>query len=71
MKSQHTGTPKEWVNTSRSWYFDAVLNIVLPIAFAVHGGARRENVLLKKRPQREHWVIPVILTQSFLEGRLP
>ena len=48
--NQHTGTPKEWANTSKRWHIDAVLDIVLPISFGVHVGARRENVLLKKDP---------------------
>ena len=46
--NQHTGTSKEWANTSNRWHFDAVLDIVLLISFGFHVGARRENILLKK-----------------------
>jgi hypothetical protein len=50
---QNTGTPKKWANTLQSWHIDAVLDIVLPISFGFHGGAGRENVLLKKKtPER-------------------
>jgi len=48
--NQHTGTPKKWVNTSRGWHIDAVSNIVSPISFGFHGGAKRENVLFIKDP---------------------
>ncbi len=61
--SQYTGTPKKWANTLQSWHIDAVLDIVLSISFGFHGGARRENVLLKKRPRRERWILPVVWTK--------
>ncbi len=42
---------EELANTWRSWHIDAVKNIVSPISFGFHGGAKRENVLFKKDPE--------------------
>jgi len=62
--SQYIGIPKKWANTIQSWHIDAALDIVLSVSFEIHGEARRENVLLKKRPRREHWIIPIVQAKN-------